>query len=196
MTAATPPPGEPHVAQPITELLLAMRSGGSDVQDRLFSLVYDDLLRIARCHLARESADHVLESSDLVHEAYIRLVDQTRVEWRDRNHFYAVASRAMRRILVDLARRRQAAKRGGGWRPVVLEEGIASVEQRAEMLIALDEALERLERVDTRLCRVVEYRFFGGLSEEEMAAALGVTDRTIRRDWIRAKAWLYRELTA
>lgn len=196
MSTTPPTPHEPHTALPITELLLELRSGASDAQERLFPLVYDELQRIARCHLARESSNSFLESSDLVHEAYIRLVDQTRVEWRDRNHFYAVASRAMRHVLVDLARRRQAAKRGGGRRPVPLEEGVATVEQRADALIALDEALERLERVDARLCRVVEYRFFGGLSEVEMAAALGVTDRTVRRDWIRAKAWLYRELTA
>lgn len=182
-------------ASPITELLIEVRDQGGDAMERLFPLVYDELQRIAHRHISREGACHTLETGALVHEAYIRLVDQTRVEWRDRNHFYAIASQAMRRILVDHARRRRALKRGGGMRPVSLEEGVATVEERAETLLALDEALTRLERLDARLCRVVEYRFFGGLSEIETAAALGVTDRTVRRDWTRARAWLYRELS-
>jgi RNA polymerase sigma factor (TIGR02999 family) len=164
--------------------------------ERIFPLIYDELQRIARRHIAREDTGHTLGATALVHKAYIRLVDQTQVQWRDRNHFYAVASRAMRHILVDHARRRKAIKRGGATRPVTLEEGAVAVEERTEMLIALDQALTRLERLDERLCRVVEYRFFGGLSELETAAALGVTDRTVRRDWTRAKAWLYRELMA
>jgi RNA polymerase sigma factor (TIGR02999 family) len=196
MTIALPPPHEPRTPHPITELLLELRGGGRDALERLFPLVYDELKRIARRHLAHERAGHTLETAGLVHEAYIRLVDQTRADWKDRNHFYAVASRAMRRILVDYARRRRAARRGGGWHRIDLDECGATVEDRAEVLIAVDAALSRLEVLDERLCRVVEYRFFGGLSEAEMAEALGVTDRTIRRDWVKAKAWLYRELTA
>jgi RNA polymerase sigma factor (TIGR02999 family) len=196
MMPPTPAPHEPHASQPVTELLLELRGGGYEVLERLFPLVYEDLQRIARAQLAREGAGHTLETAGLVHEAYIRLVDQTRVEWRDRQHFYAVASRAMRRILVDHARRRRAAKRGGDWQRIELEDCSASVEERIDTLIAVDDALSRLEAIDERLCRVVEYRFFGGLSEAEMAEALGVTDRTIRRDWVKAKAWLYRELMA
>jgi RNA polymerase sigma factor (TIGR02999 family) len=191
----SPRHAEPRAASPITELLIELRDQGANAMERLFPLVYDELRRIAHSHMSREGTGHTLETGALVHETYIRLVDQTRVEWRDRNHFYAIASQAMRRILVDHARRRRAAKRGGAMRPVALEEGVATVEERAETLIALDEALTRLERLDARLCRVVEYRFFGGLSELETAAALGVTDRTVRRDWTRARAWLYRELS-
>lgn len=185
-----------HTALPITELVTEWRDHGTAHIERIFPLVYDELQRIAQSHLAHEDPGHALEATDLVHEAYIRMAGQARTQWMDRNHFYAIASQAMRRILVDHARRRRALKRGGTLHHVPLEEGVATAEQRAETLIALDQALTRLERLDARLCRVVEYRFFGGLSESETAAALGVADRTVRRDWTRAKAWLYRELSA
>ena len=130
----------------------------------------------------------------MVHEAYLRLVDQTRVQWTDRKHFFGIASLAMRRILVDYARRHGAAMRGGNRRPVTLDEAAMSVDDRADTLVALDEALDRLRELDERLVRVVECRFFGGLTEEETAEALGVTARTVRRDWVKAKGWLYQEL--
>ena len=193
---STPPPEGCDARQPITELLLSLCAGRSEAMTRLFPLVYDELRRIAHCHLAGQREGHTLDTTGLVHEAYLRLVDQTRVEWNDRRHFYAAASRAMRHILVDHARRHSAAKRGGG-RPVIeLVEGTVAVEQRAELLVALDEALQRLEALDERLGRVVECRFFGGLTEEETAEVLGVTSRTVRRDWTKAKGWLYRELSA
>jgi RNA polymerase sigma factor (TIGR02999 family) len=192
----SPPPGSLDARQPITELLLSLRAGRSDAMTRLFPLVYEELRRIAHCHLLGQGEGHTLDTTGLVHEAYLRMVDQTRVEWNDRRHFYAAASRAMRHILVDHARRHNAVKRGGG-RPVLeLVEGTVAVEERAELLVALDEALQRLEALDERLGRVVECRFFGGLTEEETAEVLGVTSRTVRRDWTKAKGWLYRELSA
>jgi len=167
-------------------------AGGA--MDEIFPLLYAELERITRRHLAHQATGHPLEITDLVHEAYLRLVDHTRVEWADRDHFYAASSRAMRHVLVDDARRRHAAKRGGERRPVELSEGMTAVDERPESLVALDEALRRLKALDARLGWVVEYRFFGGLSEEDTARLLGITARTVRRDWAKAKGWLYLEL--
>lgn len=178
----------------ITSTLLDCRAGDPDALDRLFPLVYDDLRRIAHGQLMRERTEHTLGTTGLVHEAYFRLVDQTRVQWADRSHFFAAAAQAMRRILVDYARRYRAAKRGGGRERVTLSDAMVMAEQRSDTLLALDEALTRLERVDARLSRVVECRFFGGLTEEETAEVLGVTARTVRRDWVKAKGWLHRAL--
>jgi RNA polymerase sigma factor (TIGR02999 family) len=194
MKADAPPPSTD--AEPITALLLRVSVGDSAAMDQLFPLVYDQLRRMARSSLRRERPDHTLGTTGLVHEAYLRLVDQTRAGWRDRAHFYAVAALAMRRILVDYARRHRRAKRGGGQRPVSLDEGAVSLDQRAENLVALDEALTRLARLNPRLSRIVECRFFGALTEEEIAEALGVTARTVKRDWAKARGWLYQELTA
>ena len=162
--------------------------------DRLLPLVYDELRRVAHRQLGRERAGHTLSTTALVHEAYLRLVDQTRARWVDRAHFFAVAAGVMRRILVDYARRFRAAKRGGDAQRVDLDLAEVSLDERSEMVINLDEALGRLAELNPRLSQVVEYRFFGGMTEEETAEALGVTDRTVRRDWIKAKAWLSREL--
>ena len=162
--------------------------------DEIFPLLYAELERIARRHLAHQQTGHPLETTDLVHEAYLRLVDRSRVAWKDQDHFYAASSRAMRHVLVDDARRRRAAKRGGERHPVELSEGMTVVEQRPETLVALDEALGRLKELDARQGWVVEYRFFGGLSEEDTARRLGITARTVRRDWTKAKGWLYLEL--
>ena len=163
--------------------------------DRLFGRVYDELRRVAHHALRGELSDHTLSTTGLVHEAYFKLVDQSRVEWRDRGHFFGVASRAMRQILVDYARRRGAVKRGGRFRAVALEEGLVPAEERAEALLAVDEALTRLAEHDPAMARVVECRFFAGLSEEETADATGSSLRTVQRQWRRAKAWLYQELT-
>jgi RNA polymerase sigma factor (TIGR02999 family) len=182
--------------QPVTELLLELRGGGTEAVDRLYPLVYDELRRIAGRAFRGERSDHTLGTTGLVHEAYLRLADQTRLEFRDRVHFYAVAARAMRRILVDHARRHRAVKRGGGKPVIVLDEAVLPVEDRAEALVALDEALHDLEELDPRLGQVVQYRFFGGLTEEETGEVLGVTARTVRRDWLKAKGWLYHRLTA
>ena len=181
-------------AEPITDLLLQLSVGDPSAMDRLFPLVYDELHRMARRALRREHLDHTLGTTGLVHEAYLKLVDQTRVGWRDRAHFFAVAALAMRRILVDYARRHRREKRGGGRRAVSLDESAISLDERAENLMALDEALTRLGALSPRLGRVVECRFFGGLTEEEIAEALGVTTRTVKRDWAKARGWLYQEL--
>lgn len=187
-------PGPAEGPGTITDRLVELRDGGDAAMARLFPLVYDQLRGVAHNALRRERTDHTLGTTDLVHEAYLKLVDQTRVQWADRKHFFAVASQAMRRILVDYARRHGAAKRGGNRAPVMLDESAMSVDDRAHTLVALDEALSRLGDLDERLARVVECRFFGGLTEEETADVLGVTARTVRRDWVKAKGWLYQEL--
>jgi RNA polymerase sigma factor (TIGR02999 family) len=183
-------------AGPITDILLHLRVGDPAAMDRLFPLVYDQLRRMAHRAMRSEHPDHTLGTTGLVHEAYLKLVDQTRVDWRDRAHFFAVAALAMRRILVDYARRHRREKRGRGRDPVSLVEGAVSLEERADNLVALDEALTRLGELSPRLSRVVECRFFGGLTEEEIAEALGVTTRTVKRDWAKARGWLYQELSA
>jgi RNA polymerase sigma-70 factor (ECF subfamily) len=186
--------GHMKVPSDVTALLEALRAGDRAAMDQLFPLVYDELRRIAHRQVRREGVGRTLNTTALVHEAYLKLVDGTRVSWADREHFYAVAARAMRRILVDAARARRAAKRGGERRPVPLEELSLPAEERAEVLVALDEALNRLTAFNERMARVVECRYFGGLTEEETALALEVSVRTVRREWVKAKGWLYREL--
>ncbi len=180
---------------PVTEALLQARGGDRASMDRLFGQVYDELHRVAHHALRGERTGHTLSTTGLVHEAYFKLVDQTRVEWRDRGHFFGVASRAMRQILVDYARRRGAVKRGGRFRAVALEEGLVPAEERAEALLEVDEALTRLAEHDPAMAKVVECRFFANLTEEETAEATGTSLRTVQRQWRRAKAWLYQELT-
>ena len=178
----------------ITTQLLAWRAGEPSARENLFPLVYDELRRIAHRQLAGERAGHTLDTTALVHEAYLKLVDQTRADWTDRTHFYAVAANAMRRILVDYARRYRTDKRGGAPLRVSLTDGMLVAEQRADTLLAVDDALTELARIDERLSRVVECRFFAGLTEQETAEVLGVTARTVRRDWTKAKGWLHRTL--
>lgn len=180
--------------QDVTALLGDLRGGDDNVVDALMPAVYDELRSIARRQLRHERPDHTLSTTALVHEAYVRLVDQTRVEWQDRAHFCAVASRAMRRILVDHARRRHALKRGGPDRPLSLDEAQVAVDAQADLLVALDDTLDRLAQFSDRLAQIVEMRFFGGMTEAETAEALGLSARTVRRDWVKAKAWLYKEL--
>ena len=180
----------------VTTCLKQWREGDARAKDRLFELVYGHLRQMAHQALLRERDDHTLATTDLVHEAYIRLVDRPGVEWHDSSHFFAVASRAMRNILVDYARRRGAVKRGSAPRRVPLIDDTLSLDEQADTLLALDEALTRLHSLNERLAQVVEYRFFGGLSEEETARALNITDRTVRRDWVKARGWLYRELSS
>lgn len=164
-----------------------------DLND-VFPLVYGELRRMAHHHLGREQSGHTLSTTDLVHEAYVRLADQTGIPVHERGRFFAVAATAMRRVLIEYARRRQAAKRGGGAEPVTLEPDAIAADESSEMLIALDEALTRLGAIDPRLASVVECRYFGGLTEDETAQALDITARTVRRDWAKAKEWLYAEL--
>lgn len=189
------PTGDPSPGE-ITERLLALREAGAEAWESLVPLVYDELHALAHRHLRHETDTILIDTTDLVHEAYLKLVDQTRVDWQDRNHFFAVASMVIRRILVNAAHERMALKRGGALRRVSLDESAlpAISEQRAEMLIALDEALTRLGSADERLQRVVECRFFGGLSNDEVAAVLSVSTRTVKRDWRAARAWLFHEL--
>jgi RNA polymerase sigma-70 factor, ECF subfamily len=188
-----PAPPEAGDTRQVTDLLLQMRGGDTQAMDQLVPLVYEELRRLAHAQLRSERPGHTLGTTGLVHETYVRLVDQTRVPWRDRGHFLMVAAWAMRRILVDYARRNRAARRGGGAVRFTLDQDVPA-EERGEMFLALDEALERLAAVDQRLSRVVEYRYFGGLTEEETADVLGVTRRTVQRDWVKARGWLYLEM--
>jgi RNA polymerase sigma-70 factor, ECF subfamily len=177
----------------ITDLLLQIRGGSPEAMDQLFQAVYGELRRIAGRQLQGERPGHTLGTTGVVHETYLKLADQTRVQWQDRSHFYKVAAVAMRRILVDYARRHRAKRRGGEAQRVTLDEN-ATAAERGETLLALDEALERLAGLNPRLSQVVECRYFGGLTEEETAEALGVTLRTVQRDWAKARGWLYLEL--
>ena len=179
----------------VTQILREWSGGDQRAPERLMPFVYDELRRLARAFLARERGGHTLQPTALVHEAYVRLVDQTRVDWQNRAHFYAIASRMMRRVLIDHARAHVTDKRGGAAVHLSLEDVQVSVEERAASLVALDEALARLALVDERKSRVVEMRFFGGMSDEEIAEVLGVTTRTVLRDWKKARLWLYRELS-
>ena len=183
----------------ITEALVALRERAPGAMDRLVPLVYDQMRGVAHRHLGSEATGHSFSTTELVHEAYLKLVDQSRTGWRDRAHFFAIASRTMRRILIDHARRHRALRRGG--RPdrgapvrVSLDEVEIPVAERADALLALDDALDRLGRMDPRLAQVVECRFFGGLTEEETAQTLSVSRRTVAREWVVAKGWLYQEL--
>jgi len=179
---------------PVTSLLEKLRDGDEAALERLLPLVYEELRRIAQRHLRRQSVGHTLNTTALVHEAYIKMVDQTSAAWADRTHFFAVAACAMRQVLINHAHKHSTAKRGGGWRRIPFDETLLPVDDQAEMLLALDEALTRLAGLNERLSRVVELRFFGGMTEEEVATALGVSDRTVRRDWLKARMWLYTEL--
>jgi len=178
----------------ITGLIIEARRGSHDALDRLFPLVYEELRRMAHRVLLRERASHTLNTTALVHEAYLKLVDQDRANWNDRAHFLAIAATAMRRILVDYARRQKRLKRGGERRGVTLDDAMLVADERADTLLALDEALPSLGALNERLSRVVECRFFAGLTTEETAAALQVTTRTVERDWQKARAWLYARL--
>lgn len=191
-------PAQPHA---ITDALAAMRAGDARAMDQLVPLVYEELARIAHRQLGLEAPGHTLSTTALVHEAYLRLVDQTRAQWADRAQFFGVAAHSMRRVLVDHARRHRAARRGGAHRRHVsldaLEAGDVAglaASERADILVAMDEALEQLAALDPRQARVVECRFFGGLTEAETAEALGVTPRTVARDWVKARGWLYQAL--
>lgn len=178
----------------ITELLAELSSGNRSALDELVPLVYDELRILARRHMVKERNDHTLDTTALVHEAYLKLVDVQRVTWQDRAHFFAMASRAMRRILIDHARARTRTKRGGKRQRLSLDDIALVSEKQAEDLIALDEALLRLGELSDRQSRVVEMRFFGGLGIEETAQVLGVSPASVKRDWQVARAWLNHEL--
>lgn len=179
----------------VTQILQEWHSGDKSAAERLFPLVYNELRKQARHYLNRERAGHTLQPTALVHEAYLRMVDQNSPNVENRKHFYGIASRVMRQILVDHARQHNAEKRGGAAERFSLEDLNVLPDQSATDLLELDDALARLEKIDDRKCRVVELRFFGGLTEDEIADVLGITEKTVRRDWQFAKLWLYRELS-
>lgn len=178
----------------VTQCLRDARAGDEAAAQRLWGIVYEELRRIAHRELLRERRGHTLSTTALVHEAYLKLIDQQQVVWQDRSHFFALSCTAMRRILVDYARRRNAQKRAAGKDHVPLDEALAVADTRAQELVALDEALEQLSAFDTRLERVVECRFFGGLSVEETAEVMKSSVRTVERDWRRAKIYLLHAL--
>jgi RNA polymerase sigma factor (TIGR02999 family) len=183
------------MAHNVTELLLAWNDGDRTAFDRLVPLVHSELARLARVYLRRERNGHTLQTTALINEAYVRLIDAQRVPWQSRAHFFGIAAGVMRRILIDFARRRNYQKRGGGQRQVSLDEAMMISPAPSTDMLALDEALTALAKVDGRKARVVEMRFFGGLAEEEIAVALNVSPRTVRGDWRLAKSWLLRWLT-
>jgi RNA polymerase sigma factor (TIGR02999 family) len=183
------PPGE------VTILLHQVRNGNRSAQDRLISLVYQELRRIAARYLRNEAPQHSLQPTALVHEAYLRLTGMEQMDWQSRAHFFGVAAKLMRNILVDHARARNAAKRGDGYTLVGLDDVFLASPDRVPAVLALDEALDRLASVDPRQSRIVELRFFSGLTDEETGHLLGISSRTVKRDWRLAKAWLFLQLS-
>jgi RNA polymerase sigma-70 factor (ECF subfamily) len=178
----------------VTQLLLDWSAGQRNALDKLLPLVYDELRQLADRYLRRERSDHTLQATALVHEAYLKLIDQTNVQWQNRAHFFGVAAQAMRRILVDHARGHHAQKRGSGGQKLLLDEALVVSDERASEVVALDDALTELAKVDPLKSRIVELRFFGGLSIEETAEVLDIGTATVIRQWRMAKAWLYKEV--
>ena len=178
----------------VTLLLKQLSNGNQDVLAELIPLVYDELRRLAAYHLRQERSDHTLQATALVHEAYLHLVDQRHVDWKNRSHFFGVAAHLMRRILLMHARQHHAAKRGGSAQKISLEGAVVFTRERSAELMALDELLTLLTELDPQQARIVELRFFAGLSVEETADLLGISGATVKRDWAMAKAWLAREM--
>ena len=188
MTTASPP-------HEVTQLLIDWSSGNQAALDRLIPMVDRELHRLAHHYMRRENAGHTLQTTALVNEVYLKLIDQKNVHWKDRAHFFALSAQLMRRILVDHARNRQYAKRGGGAQRITFDEALVVSSERGADLVALDEALSKLTSIDPRKGKVVELRFFGGLSVEETAEALQISAVTVMREWSMAKAWLYNSLS-
>ena len=180
----------------VTQLLAAMQKRDGIASEQLFSIVYSELRKLAANYMRRERAGHTLQATALVHEAYMQLVDQTRVNWQSRAHFFGVAAQLMRRILVDYARSAHAAKRGGEASKLSLEEAIGLTDSKEVAFDEIDEALSRLAALDETQSRIVELRFFGGLTVEEAAEVLGISPSTVEREWRMAKAWLHKQLCA
>ena len=176
-------------------MLAEWSDGNQSALDELYPLVYEELHRLARRYMSRERKGHTLQTTALINEAYVRLVDQKNVRWANRSHFFAISAQIMRRILIDHARRHAYAKRGGGAKQVSLEEAAIVGPNQGSELVRLDEALKSLAKLDERRCHVVEMRYFGGLSNEEIAGVLKVSENTVTRDWNLARAWLYQQLT-
>ena len=182
-------------AQDITQLLLAWGSGDQKALDELMPLVYAELRKLAKNYMRGQRPGHTLQTTALVNEAYLRLIDSSRVNWQNRTHFFAISAQLMRRVLVDFARAKNSLKRGGERIQVTLDEKIETPSETVTDLVALDEALQNLAQMNERQSKIVELKYFGGLSEEEIGETLNVSYRTVRRDWNIAKAWLYRELS-
>ena len=178
----------------VTQLLIQWSNGDKAALDKLMPLIYEELRQLARHYMNRERAGHTLQTTALVNEAYLRLINRKQVHWQNRAHFFAIAAHLMRSILVDHARSHAYAKRGGGARKIALDEALAVSQQRAADVVALDDALKRLAEIDRQQSRIVEMKFFGGLTIEETAEVLGLSPATIKREWSTAKAWLYHEL--
>ena len=185
------PPRQEHE---ITQLLAEWRDGNQAALDDLYPLVYDELHRLARRYMSKERKGHTLQTTALINEAYVRLVDQRNVQWANRSHFFAISAQIMRRILIDHARRQAYAKRGGGARQVSLEETAVFVQDNLSEFLRLDEALKSLAELDPRRSQVVELKYFGGLNNDEIAGVLKISKNTVIRDWNMARAWLYRQL--
>ncbi|MGC2059527.1 MAG: sigma-70 family RNA polymerase sigma factor [Candidatus Sulfotelmatobacter sp.] len=180
----------------VTVLLIELTKGDKSAASRLIPLVYDELRRLASNYMRREREDHTLQATALVHEAYVKLVQQRSVDWQSRAHFFGIAAQVMRRILIDHARGRLREKRGGGEQAVVLDDVFVFSPEKSHELLKLDESLDRLSRIDPRQGKIVELRFFAGLTVEEAAEVLGISPKTVKRDWSMAKAWLYGDLKA
>jgi RNA polymerase sigma factor (TIGR02999 family) len=180
----------------ITSVLVAHRQGQPDAFNKLVEMVYPELRKIARRQLRRWRPGGTLDTGGVVDEAYLKLIDQTSANWQDRNHFFAIAARAMRQVIVDYARRRYAQKRGGSYDHVELDERDVAIEQQADQILVLDQLLNRLQDVEPRLLQVVECRFFAGYTQAETADVLQISTRTVERDWLRAKAWLREAMEA
>jgi RNA polymerase sigma factor (TIGR02999 family) len=186
---------QPSKQHEITQLLAEWSDGNQSALDELYPLVYDELHRLARRYMSRERKGHTLQTTALINEAYVRLVDQRNVHWANRSHFFAISAQIMRRILIDHARRHAYAKRGGGAQQVSLDEALTISSARGSDLLRLDEALKILSEMDSRRSQVVELRYFGGLNNEEIAGVLNVSENTVTRDWNMARAWLYQQLS-
>ena len=182
--------------QQVTQLLVAWGNGDEVAREELISVVYQELHRLAHHYMKRESPGHTLQTSALVNEAFVRLVDQRNVRWQNRAHFFGIAAQMMRRILVDYARNRRYSKRGGGARAMALDDALIVSDERSAEVVSIHEALQQLAELDPRKGQIVELRFFGGLSIEETAEVLGVSPGTVMRDWTLAKAWLRREISS
>jgi RNA polymerase sigma factor (TIGR02999 family) len=182
-------------SQDITQLLLDWGNGDKEALDKLMPFVYDELRRLARNYMGNQRPGHTLQTTALVNEAYLRLIDSSQVRWQNRTHFFAISAQLMRRVLVDFARAKKATKRGGNEQKVTFDEGLPVFSEKESDLIALDEALNELETMDKRQSQIVEMRYFGGMTEKEIGEALEISTRTVRRDWTVARAWLFSKLS-
>ncbi|MDZ7658794.1 sigma-70 family RNA polymerase sigma factor [Fodinibius sp.] len=179
----------------ITELLLKLKKGENGIYDKIYPLIYKDLKKLAYSHMSSQSNGHTLSETALVHETYLKMIEQSEIDFTDRSHFLAIASRCMRQILIDYARKKHAKKRGGQNKDITYIEGLFSAEYRkTEKLINIDKALKELSKLDERLAKVVEMRYFGEMTIEETAEALDISESTVKRDWKKARGWLYKEL--